>query len=155
MMLFLMIVALLLVAALWCFEGTIGKALQKKLNCGARVTGALFSMSASGTIGKAVTYGKWKGRPWARVWFIPENPQTAKQVNVRYAMTLMVGSWSVAVQGQKDEWDAYAVPFGMSGFNKYVSRGMDAYVLQLTTAVTPVSVLLAGTIPPGDVWTWA
>lgn len=119
----------------------------------ARVTGPLFSMSASGSIGKALTYGKWKGREWCREWFTPENPKTAKQVNVRKALALLIANWQGELQDTKDTWDAYAAPFNMAGVNKYVSRGMDAYVSQLTTSVDPLSVSIAGN-PPADVWTW-
>ncbi len=153
-MLFLIFLALVVIFCLWIGEVKLGTAMQKKLNSGARVTGALFSMSASGTIGKVVTYGKWKGRPWARVWFKPENPQTEKQVNVRTAMSILVSYWQVLDAGNKTLWDAYAVPFGMSGFNKFVSRGMDQYVIQITTAVTPVSVTLSGDPVPSETWNW-
>lgn len=119
----------------------------------ARVSGPLFSMSASGTVGKAITYGIWKGTPWARVWFKPENPKTAKQVNVRTAMKLLVAKWQELAEGTKDTWDAYADQFGMSGFNKFVGRGMDEYVIQLTVDVTPTTVSIAGD-PPDEIWTW-
>lgn len=119
----------------------------------ARVSGPLFSMSASGTVGKAITFGIWKGRPWCRVWFKPENPKTAKQVNVRLAMKLLVAEWQGEIEAYQLAWDAYAAPFAMSGFNKYVSRGMAAYIVQLTSANTPVSVAVI-TDPPLDVWTW-
>ena len=119
----------------------------------ARVSGALFSMSASGTIGKAVTYGKWKGRQWARVWFKPENPKTAKQVNVRTAMSLLVAYWQSFGPDLVTAWNNYAAPFGMSGFNKMVSRGMDAYVLDPGVEVVPTDCGHAG-MPPDDIWTW-
>ena len=120
----------------------------------ARVSGPLFSMSASGTVGKAITFGTWKGRPWCRVWFKPENPNTALQVNVRYAMSLLVAYWQVVVAAHTS-WDTYADQFNMSGFNKFVSHGMAAYVSQITTAVTPVSVSLGGSADYGETWTWA
>ena len=120
----------------------------------ARVSGPLFSMSASGTVGKAITFGIWKGRPWCRVWFKPENPKTATQVNVRKAMALLVEEWQSETQARKDAYDVYAAPFGMSGFNKYVSRGMDQYVIQITTAVTPVSAAVDDVDPPGETWSW-
>jgi len=119
----------------------------------ARVSGPLFSMSASGTVGKAITFGIWKGRPWCRVWFKPENPKTAAQVNVRLAMSLIVALWQDQVDAVKDDWDAYAAPFGMSGFNKFVGSAMDEYVIQITTAVTPVSVTYSGS-SSSPVWTW-
>lgn len=120
----------------------------------ARVSGPLFSMSASGTIGKAVTYGIWKGRPWARVWFKPENPKTDKQINVRYAMELLVAAWQGELEAYQIEWNDYAAQFGMSGFNKYVGRGMDEYIVQITSDVKPASVSVSGT-PPAEVWVWA
>lgn len=120
----------------------------------AKVTGPLFSMSASGTIGKAVTYGTWKGRPWARVHFIPENPQTAKQVNVRTALDLALKYYQLTVSApQKEAYEIAAAGQGMSGYNLYMKRAMLAYVAQLTTSVTPASVTVAGTYP-SDVFTW-
>ena len=119
----------------------------------ARVSGPLFSMSASGTVGKAITFGIWKGRPWCRVWFKPENPKSDKQVNVRYAMTLLVAFWQSLGDINKGIWYDYAAPFGMSGYNKIVERGMDAYIVQITSAVKPVSCGFAGTVP-AEVWTW-
>ncbi len=120
----------------------------------AKVTGPLFSMSASGSVGKAITYGIWKGRPWVRVHFTPENPKTAAQVNVRLAMTLLVAEWQKQHISVKTFWDTYADQFNMSGFNQFVKRGMLEYIVQITSAVTPVSVVVDGVAPPGEAWTW-
>lgn len=120
----------------------------------ARVGGPLFSMSASGTVGKAITYGTWKGRAWARAHFTPENPKTAKQTNIRTAMKLLVALWKTEGDAYKLEWDAYASPFAMSGFNKYVSRGMDAYVLDPGIEVLPTSVTNDTHAPGTETWTW-
>jgi len=119
----------------------------------ARVTGPLMSMGASGTVGKALTFGKWKGRAWVREWFSPENPKTAKQVNVRLAMALLIAAWQGEIQAYWDSWDVYAEPFNMAGVNKYVSKGMDAYIKQHGSSTTPVSVSVSGD-PPSDVWVW-
>jgi len=119
----------------------------------ARVSGPLMSMSASGTVGKALTFGKWKGRPWVREWFIPENPKTPKQVNIRTALTLLIALWQAETPENKTAWDTYAEPFNMAGVNKFVSRGMLAYVDQLTVEVTPASVTVVNG-PPSEVWTW-
>lgn len=121
----------------------------------ARVTGPLFSMSASGSIGKALTYAVWKGLAYVREWFIPENPKSATQVNVRTALTLVVAYWQVQSAPSKAGWETYAEGTGMSGFNKFMSRAMDQYVIQLTTAVTPTSVSIDAVAPPGETWTWA
>lgn len=49
----------------------------------AKVTGPLYSMSASGTIGKAMVHFVWKGISVVREWLKPGNPQTANQGDVR------------------------------------------------------------------------
>ncbi|MEE8341921.1 MAG: hypothetical protein V3R52_07475 [Candidatus Neomarinimicrobiota bacterium] len=120
----------------------------------AKVTGPLFSMSASGSVGKAITYGIWKGRPWVRVHFTPENPQTAAQTNVRSAMTLLVQSWQDQHISVKTYYDTYADQFNMSGYNQFIKRGMLAYIAQITSAVAPVSVSVDAVAPPAEVWTW-
>jgi len=120
----------------------------------ARVTGPLFSMDASGQLGKAIVFAKWKGRAYCREYVIPENPDDPKQHNVRAAFILMVEKWQDQGAPTKTAWDEYAKPFAMSGFNKFMGRGMSYYKPQLTTSVLPVSVALAGD-PPDDVWTWS
>ena len=119
----------------------------------ARVTGPLFSMSASGSIGKALTYGKWKGREWCREWFTPENPKSEKQINVRTALTLLIALWQEQTEGAKAAWDYYANPFNMAGVNRFVSKGMKAYVAQLGTETTPTSIAYPGA-PPDETWVW-
>ena len=52
----------------------------------AKTTGPLFSLTASGTVGKTITYSNWKGRPYVRRRVIPLNPMNANQEEVRNAM---------------------------------------------------------------------
>lgn len=120
----------------------------------ARVTGPLFSMDASGQLGKALVFAKWKGRAYCREYVIPENPHETKQENVRHAFSLMVAEYQGEGAPAKLAWETYAEPFAMSGFNAFMSRGMKQYKIQLTTVVDPASVSVAGD-PPADVWTWA
>ncbi len=45
----------------------------------AKVTGPLFSLSASGQIAKTLVFMKWKGIADVRKYVIPANPNTAAQ----------------------------------------------------------------------------
>lgn len=45
----------------------------------AKVTGPLMSLEASGTIGNALTFSRWVGRPYVRRYTVPSNPQTLGQ----------------------------------------------------------------------------
>lgn len=49
----------------------------------AKVTGALFSMDASGGFGGALVFGKWKGRQTVRQLVTPANPKSADQETAR------------------------------------------------------------------------
>lgn len=59
----------------------------------AKVTGPLFSMSASGKIGDAMVFFGWKGINVVRGFVIPANPQSAAQGDQR----IMVGGTGRAV----------------------------------------------------------
>ncbi len=49
----------------------------------AKVTGPLFSVSASGKIGDAIVFFPWKGRHVVRQWLKPANPKSADQGDIR------------------------------------------------------------------------
>ena len=119
----------------------------------AKVTGPLFSISASGTVGKAFTFGIWKGIQYVREWFKPANPRTAQQTNMRTAMTLIVAYWQAQGQAVKDVWNAFASGYAMTGFNMFVSRALKAYIEDPGIDVVPTSVVGAGE-PPTEEWTW-
>lgn len=119
----------------------------------AKVTGPLFSMSASGTVGKAITFSTWKGIAYVREYFIPSNPQSTQQTNVRLAMAILVAYWQVFGAPGQLIWNDFASGTGMSGFNQFVKRGLDAYILDHGVDIVPASVTVVGD-PPVDVWTW-
>jgi hypothetical protein len=52
----------------------------------AKVTGPLYSMTASGKIADAMVFFGWKGKAVVRQWLIPLNRQSADQGDVRMAM---------------------------------------------------------------------
>lgn len=120
----------------------------------AKVNGPLMSLSASGTVGKAFTFGIWKGIAYVRKWFKPENPQTAEQVNLQTALTLMVELWQTKSEEAKQAWEDALSGQQYSGYNLFMSRGLKAYIAQLGVATTPVSVSYV-TDPPDEVWTWS
>lgn len=122
----------------------------------AKLVGPLFSLDARNSIAKTLTYSVWRGVPYARQWFQPQNPQSASQVNVRTALTLLIAAWtdSTVTAPQKAAYEAGAAGKPLSGFNLYVKRGMIAYMDQLGSSTTPASVSVAGNFP-SDVFTWA
>jgi len=95
----------------------------------------MFSVTASGTIGDAITFSNWKGLPYVRSRVIPANPQTDDQISIRAVMSSAVSMWQMASvpAASKLSWDYYASGTGMSGFNRYVKMYIENGAIQQPT----------------------
>jgi len=105
-----------------------------------RVTGPLFSLTASGTIADVITYSNWKGLPYVRSRVIPQNPQTAGQTSIRNTMTAGVSAWQDTASvpaTSKASWDYHASGTGMSGFNRYVKKFIETNTQQVAPWTNP------------------
>jgi hypothetical protein len=107
-----------------------------------RVTGPMFSLTASGTIGDVITYSNWKGLAYVRSRVIPSNPQTDAQTSIRNTMTGGVSAWrddASVPAASRSSWDYYASGTGMSGFNRYIKKFIETNTQQTTpwTNVSP------------------
>lgn len=85
----------------------------------------LLGPGVKGTIGKQITFSKWKGISIAKTMPIPSNPNTAAQQGVRNAFKALVTEWHNLGRTIVDA-EAYDVSAGrdsrpMSGFNLFVS----------------------------------
>lgn len=62
----------------------------------AKVTGPLMSLEASGTIGNALTFSRWVGRPYVRRYTVPSNPQTLDQEvhRNRFSVIGIITTWA-------------------------------------------------------------
>lgn len=88
----------------------------------ASVTGPLMSMDASGSLGGAIVFSKWKGRNYVRQYVIPANPQTALQMANRARTAFLSQAWAGLTAPEKASWDADAAAGQYSAFNAY-TRG--------------------------------
>ncbi len=105
----------------------------------ARVSGPFLSVSASGTVGKILTAATWKGIPYIREWFKPQNPKTAKQVAQRSRLTTAVEMWHAESADVKAAWDAYVAGQPLSGFNAYVKYIIDYHIANDSFPTAPVT----------------
>lgn len=87
----------------------------------AKVHGPLFSLAASGTVAKAITFGIWKGRPWVRQRVIPANPRSALQVSMRAMMKFIAQNWADIGDTPQASWEDRAKLTNISPFNAYCS----------------------------------
>jgi hypothetical protein len=91
------------------------------------VTGPLMSLDASGTIGDAITFAKWKGRHYVRTRVIPENPKSAKQTGCRAMMSFLAQIWYGLTTGNKATWDDMAETKQISSFNAMVGENLSRW----------------------------
>lgn len=93
----------------------------------AGVKGPLFSLDASGSIGDAIVYAKWKGRNYVRRHAIPANPKSAGQVSVRAMMKFLTQFWANLTAGEQADWDTRAAATDISAFNAFCSYNQERW----------------------------
>lgn len=98
----------------------------------AKVTGPLFSLSASGQIAKSLVFMKWKGIQDVRKYVIPANPNTTLQIAQRGKFDDGVAAWHNAAWNAADlaAWNLLStVQEGvMSGFNVFMKKYVEARI---------------------------
>jgi hypothetical protein len=107
----------------------------------AKATGPLFSLEASGTVGKTVTYSHWKGRPYVRRRVIPLNPFETDQVAARNRIRAMAAgmtwaNWTALVLAGETDTDKVRIKavtpdgFAWNGFlvDKGIGPGATDYL---------------------------
>lgn len=87
----------------------------------AGVKGPLFSLDATGTIGDALVYAKWKGRNYVRRHAIPSNPKSVGQVSVRAMLKFLAQYWANLSAGEQTDWETRAAATNISPFNAFVA----------------------------------
>ncbi len=85
-----------------------------------KLTGPMFSMTASGSIAKAVTYSSWKGRAYARQRVIPANPRSGPQTGMRAMLKFLSQEWTNLSIAEKADWTTRAASTVISNFNAFV-----------------------------------
>jgi hypothetical protein len=89
-----------------------------------KLAGPMMSLSASGTIGNAITFATSKGRPYARIRVIPANPKTGPQIGMRAMMRFLSQQWTELTTVQKATWEVRAKATNISPFNAYTAYNM-------------------------------
>jgi len=74
----------------------------------AKVVAPLLGWSASGQIAKTQVYAEWKGRPYARRYVIPANPNTAGQQLTRNTFKFLNALWQFLPAASIAAWQLYA-----------------------------------------------
>ena len=92
-----------------------------------KVFAPMLSLDASGTLGDAVTFSKWKGRNYVRERVIPANPETGAQVGRRAMFKFLTQRWQDLSNTPIASWQDLADQLIASTFNAYVSYNLQRW----------------------------
>lgn len=95
----------------------------------ASVKGPLFSLDASGSVGGAIVFSKWKGRNYVRRHAIPANPKSATQVGTRAMMRFLSQYWATLSGADQTTWETPAAVDNVSAFNAFIGYNMSRWGL--------------------------
>jgi len=89
-----------------------------------KITGPMMSLDAQGTLGDAITFAKWKGRPYVRQRVIPSNPKTGAQLGRRAMFKFLTKEWDPFPDNWKATWQEDADELVTSPFNAFMAENM-------------------------------
>jgi hypothetical protein len=104
----------------------------------AQTTGPLFSMSAQGTIGNALTFQSWKGRNTTRQRPVPANPKTIAQRQARTWIMILNAIWRQVSDANREGWQAQADQGQYTKFNAFNSVNLNRRTNGLYPLASPI-----------------
>ena len=117
----------------------------------AKISAPLLSMGARGTIGKSVTFAKWRGVDYARQRVIPANPRTTAQQANRTRFAFLREAYKLAPTAVRAPWDAFAAGRPFTGVNKFVGENNRLLVGEVDLSAALMSPGARGGLPPAGV----
>lgn len=114
----------------------------------AKVTGPLFSLGATQTIGKTLTYASWKGVDYVRTRVIPANPQTTRQTEVRNLFATLNAIWNRSPALFRAPFLAAALGIAKTDRNLFIGRNVAAMDGAATSVDFVHSLTSGGAVPP-------
>lgn len=85
-----------------------------------KVRAPALSLEASGSLGGAMVFSKWKGRPYVRALVRPANPRSGGQVGVRSMFKFLAQEWAGIGSTPQASWEDRADQKIVSPFNAYM-----------------------------------
>ena len=108
----------------------------------------LFGLDASGSLGGAIVFAKWKGRSYVRMHSVPSNPNTLAQIGVRALMKFITQDFTNLTAPEVQEWDDLAASDQITALNAQVRDGMNRAKIGQGWREFPTATALTTIDPP-------
>lgn len=115
------------------------------------LTGALMSLSASGTIADTLTYANWKGIQYVRTRVVPANPQSTAQTETRTTFRFLQDFYKFLPSVGREPWIAAVLGIPMTAQNLLLKRNITNLRTETDLALMNLSPGAAGGIPPTSI----
>lgn len=90
----------------------------------AKITAPFLALGASGTVGKTLTAGRWRGRAYIRQRVVPANPNSTGQQATRNVFTWANSVWKIAPSLVVDVWNLFAKGQALTDRNAFVGSAI-------------------------------
>jgi len=117
----------------------------------ARLTGALFSLAASGTIADTLTFASWKGIQYVRTRVIPANPRSVAQQDVRGIFSTLNEMWKRMPVGARRPFQYAARGQAFTDRNKHIGENVAVLQGEADLDNLVMSVASGGAVPPASI----
>lgn len=108
----------------------------------------MMSLDASGKLGNAVVFSKWKGRNYARSLVTPANPQSGPQTGMRAMLKFLSQVWDGLSDANKATYLEEANAKAISTFNAFMSFNLKRW-RDFNTPTQAIPPALLSTTPDG------
>lgn len=89
-----------------------------------KLAGPAMSIDASGKLGGAIVFSKWKGRNYARSLVTPANPKSGSQTGRRGMFAFLTQEWAGLTAPEKASYEDLADSLSISPFNAFIRFNM-------------------------------
>ena len=104
-----------------------------------RIKSPLFSFDASGTLGDAITYSKWRGRAYVKRYVKPVDSKTPNQLAHRFKFKVYANHFKLLDEPTQTHWEQYGEEivkpplnaidvYIQESFRQNIDPGADPYV---------------------------
>lgn len=116
----------------------------------------LFSLDATGKLGKALQFGHWKGRTVAGKRRNPAQPRTRAQLATRVFMTWLNNQWRTFTPSQTATWENAPNPRGLPLYHVYLAYNMNRIkrLIDITHSPFHMHALPSMTYPATETGNW-
>ena len=87
-----------------------------------KVSGPLFSLRASGTLKKALTFATIQGRNIVRQYLSPADPRTAPQLAQRARVAEIAAAWNALDTNTRAAWQAAGASADQNGYSYFAQQ---------------------------------